>query len=63
MPTHKQVVEAHGVKATVYIRPDRSVKVSIDQPMRLKDGPHTMFGADFANVELEPKLDGAQVND
>jgi hypothetical protein len=46
--------EAHGVAFSVYVRENGEVKLWVKRRMRLKGGPQTMFGSDFANVELEP---------
>jgi|RhiMethySRZTD1v2_1073278.scaffolds.fasta_scaffold1050665_2 hypothetical protein len=46
--------DAHGVAFSVYVRPNGEVKLYVKRSMRLKGGPHTMFGHDFANVALEP---------
>jgi hypothetical protein len=46
--------EAHSVAFSVYVRKNGEVKLWVKRRMRLKGGPQTMFGSDFANVELEP---------
>ena len=33
---------------------DGEAQLWVKRRMRLKGGPQTMFGSDFANVELEP---------
>ena len=47
-------IETQNRRYTLWVRENGEVKLWVKRHMRLKGGPQTMFGSDFANVELEP---------